>query len=227
MKILVWKKIKLATYIAIFALASNMLHAQQTVSNALLMAYKQMPETERPILIGVRINDSIESEVWNLQFSDPSTPDGRRLVVFTDGKFVSNQAGFIWPFGEGTCAGLEILDLNLSLSQLRKIATEQATLSGVKHVELTYVLVKPPDQPAQWDVYFLDAKKVILGKMSFSARELLLIKSEFKTPTAPPPTPPQPAQQAASHQPPAAAQSQTVQPVSATPQQPPAPAAAQ
>jgi hypothetical protein len=154
--------------------------AQHTVGDAIQMAYGRMGTGPRPTLLGVRVNDSIDGEVWSLQFHDPNSQSQRRLVTLRDGQFAGDAPEVVWPFTQGTYDPLRADEVALPVSNLRKIAAERATRNNLKPASLTYVLNhRTGESSAFWEIYLVDHKRIIIGHIRVDASGGVVIREEF------------------------------------------------
>jgi len=161
-------------------LQASPIHAQQTANEALSIALSQMPPGERPPLLGIRIKDSIDGEIWELQFEDKTHVEGRRVLTMKDGKFDSGRPGSIWPFSEGQYAPVLTSQVTQKISDLRRLAHSTALDAAVKPASITYILSRKfGERDSLWSIYFLDAAKVILGVMQVSSLDGLVVQKSF------------------------------------------------
>lgn len=171
---------RLATAIVAGLCLTAISQAQHTVGEAVLKAYDRMGAGPRPPLIGVRVNDSLDGEVWSLQFQDPNSRSQRRLVTLRDGQFAGDTSETVWPFTQGTYDPIRADEVALPVSNLRKIAAERATRNNLKPASLTYVLNhRTGESAAFWEIYLVDHKRTIIGHIRVDASGGVVIREEF------------------------------------------------
>jgi hypothetical protein len=171
---------RLATAVVAGMCLTAMSQAQHTVGEAVLKAYERMGSGPRPPLLGVRVNDSIDGEVWNLQFQDSNSPSQRRLVTLRDGQFAADTTETVWPFTQGTYDPIRADEVALPVSNLRKIAAERATRNNLKPASLTYVLNHLTGESAAfWEIYLVDHKRTIIGHIRVDASGGVVIREVF------------------------------------------------
>jgi hypothetical protein len=145
-------------------------------------------------LIGVRVDESLDAELWELQFDDLSIPGGKRLVSFRDNKYLKTVAGTTWPFGTAPFQEIPTEDQGMSLASLRRTAAGLALGAGLKPTSMTFVLIRRgPNVKTQWEIFFLDAGKRVMGTTLCSAKDGTVLRSEWTRPqeNKPPAPPPQ------------------------------------
>ncbi len=150
--------------------------AQETVADAVVKVHARAGR-DLPPLIGVRVNDVLEGETWDLQFVDPRSKAGMRVITIRNGAVDGEREGRTWPFEPNAYAALKPVDVGLRLRSLRRIALDVAASEKIAAGGFTYVLSHPAKEVlSRWDLYVLDGRKRIMAVVTVSARDGSVLK---------------------------------------------------
>lgn len=174
-------------------------HAQKTVADALALARGAIGPGPMPPLVGVAIDDSVDSETWNLVFLGAGVQSERRIISLVDGKVQPEAPRSVWPFSTGSFEVIRARELDLTISGLRRLAAERSTRLAIKPASLKYVLNRKPGESfAVWDVYLIDRKRIVIGHIRIDASSGSIVREEFSSGNASGTRQPDPSPQVAS-----------------------------
>ena len=153
---------------------------QASLADALAQSRDRLAVGEAPVVLGVRIEESLDGELWEIQLLDLNVNGGKRLLSFRDGKFLADRPAATWPFDKGASLPLRQAEMALPLADVRRGAYAVASGSGIQAAGLTFVLRRPANlSEAVWQVYYLNSKRNILGSAQFASSNGQVLGSEW------------------------------------------------
>lgn len=122
-------------------------------------------------VLGVQVDESLDQQVWHIQFHDPKYKSDRRLVGFSDGNVTSDEAKTHESFKNASLVALDAVEMTESAATLRSRAHTAAKTAGVDPKSFRYILYHPEERTAaRWYLHAFDAKTNMVGRIVLNAR---------------------------------------------------------
>mgnify|MGYP007124307934 CR=1 FL=1 len=122
-------------------------------------------------VLGVQIDDSLDQQLWHVQFRDPKYKSDRRLIAYSDGNVIGDEAKTHDSFRDVSLIALEASEMTESAGNLRSRAHAAAKAAGIEPKTFRYLLYHPEGKTAaRWYLHAYDSGSNLVGRIALNAK---------------------------------------------------------